>query len=331
MAARPMTVLGAGSWGTALALCLARCGFPVRIWSIEPSEIKAMLADKRNQRYLPDILLPKTIHPEANLAAALEDVEDIVIVVPSVGLKQTFSLIKPFIKPSTKLLCAAKGLDENGQLPNQIAAAILGKDSSFAVLSGPTFAREVAAGIPSAVVIASLKESIVAHFRKCFDSPHFRTFPSDDVVGVEIGGIVKNVMAIAVGMSDGVGFGANTRSAIITLSLAEIIHLANALGARTETLIGLSGMGDLILTCSDNQSRNRRFGLALGEGQDISTAEKNIGQVVEGKRNAELVIQLAKRNHVHMPICELVQHVIQGKLSPKEAVLQMLAGHSSYL
>lgn len=322
---KPIAILGAGSWGTALALYLARRGQRVRLWSIEPSEITAMLAEKTNNRYLPGFDFPDTIKPLASLGDAVENIEDILVVVPSIGFRNTINLLKSFLKPKTRIICATKGLDTNtGQLPNEIVAEILGEKCPFAVLSGPSFAREVAAGLPTAVVIASQHKHWIDDLTKRFDSPIFRVYPSDDVVGVEMGGVVKNVIAIATGVSDGMELGANIRSTLITYGLAEIIRLGQSLGAKVETFIGLSGIGDLILTSSDNQSRNRRLGLAIGKGFSLQEAEREIGQVVEGKRNAELVTILAHRQKVKMPICETVWQLLQNKLSAKEAIHKML-------
>lgn len=323
-ALKPITILGAGAWGTALALYLARRGQQVRLWSIEISEIAAMLAERTNNRYLPGYPFPDSIHPTANLAEAIQDVEDVMMVVPSVGFRATLSMLKPLIRPDIRIICASKGMDEDsGLLFNTAVEDILGKNHPYAVLSGPSFAKEVAAGLLTSVVIASHDKKFVADLSERFNSDIFHVCPSDDVIGVELGGVVKNVIAIATGISDGMEFGTNARSAIITLGLQEIIRLGAALGAKQETFLGLSGMGDLILTASDNQSRNRRLGLALGKGNDINQAEKEIGQVVEGKRNAELVVALAKKHHISMPICETVWEILQGKVNAKDGVIRM--------
>lgn len=318
---KPITILGAGSWGTAIALYLARRGQTVRIWSIEKSEIDAMLADNANNRYMPGFNLPDSLHPMADLAEAVQGVDDVMVVVPSAGFRHTLTLLKPLIGQHVRITCAAKGLDtETGQLLGNVAEEIMGKERPFAVLSGPSFAREVAAGLPCAVVIASHHKTLAAELKQRFNSPIFRIYTSNDVTGVEVGGLAKNVIAIATGISDGMELGSNARSALITRGLAEIIRLGTALGGKTETFIGLSGLGDLILTCSDNQSRNRRLGLAIGKGQDIAAAEREIGQVVEGKRNAELVSKLAKKHGIDMPICEIMWQILQGKLQAKEAI-----------
>ncbi len=323
---KPITILGAGSWGTALALTLARQGQTVRLWSYEISEIAALLAERTNTRFLPGFPFPDTIQPTANLAEAVKGVDDILVVVPSVGFRDTLTMLKPLIEKQTRIICASKGLDEDtGELLNEMTEDVLGKDRPFAVLSGPSFAKEVAAGLPAAVVIASKDNVMLKEAVERFTTPAFRVYPSDDVIGVELGGVVKNVIAIATGISDGLELGSNARSALITRGLAEIIRLGTAMGGKIETFIGLSGMGDLILTCSDNQSRNRRMGLALGQGKDIAAAEAAIGQVVEGKRNAELVLQLAEKYNVEMPICETVWGILQGKLVAKEAAEKLLS------
>lgn len=323
---KPITILGAGSWGTALALYLARRGQQVLLWSYEIPEVAAMLAERTNNRYLPGFDFPETIQPTANLAEAVKDAEDILIAVPSIGFRETLIMMKPLISPTARIICATKGLDdETGHLLNDVVAEILGAERLFAVLSGPSFAREVAAGLPTAVVVASSNTAFADDLVKHFNSPIFRTYACNDVQGVEVGGVVKNVIAIATGMTDGMEYGANTRCALITQGLEEITRLGVALGAKPETFAGLSGMGDLILTCTDNQSRNRRLGLALGKGQKVDEAEKQIGQVVEGKRNAELVATLAERHQVKMPVCRMVWQVLQGAMSAKEGMMQLLA------
>lgn len=321
---KPIAVLGAGSWGTALALYLSRRGQTVRIWSIEKAEIEAMLADKANNRYLPGHTLPDTLHPIADLAETLNGIDEVLVVVPSVGFRTTLTNMKAITTKPMRVICATKGIDtKTGELLSQVATDVLGKEDQFAVLSGPSFAKEVAAGLPAAVVIASQHDDFLAHLVKRFDSSLFRIDTSKDIIGVETGGVVKNVIAIATGISDGMELGTNARSAIITRGLNEIMRLGIELGGKQETFMGLSGLGDLILTCSDDQSRNRRLGLGIGRGQSIEQAEKAIGQVVEGKRNAELVVHLAERHGIKMPICETVWAILQGKVDVKKAIEQM--------
>lgn len=323
---KPIAILGAGSWGTALALYLSRRGQAVRLWSIEPSEVEAIHAEKANNRYLPGFNFPDTIQAFISLAETVENVEDVMIVVPSIGFRETLTMLKPLLSSNSRIICATKGLDaKTGQLPNEIVKDVTGKEYPFAVLSGPSFAREVAASLPTAVVIASQHRNFIADLIKRFDSPIFHIYPSTDVVGVELGGIVKNVIAIATGISDGMELGVNARSALITHGLAETIHLGTALGGKIETFIGLSGLGDLILTATDNQSRNRRLGLAIGKGNNLKEAEHEIGQAVEGKRNAELVTLIAHRHQVKMPVCEAIWQVLQEKLDAKTAIDKILA------
>ena len=323
---KPIAVLGAGSWGTALALTLARRGQHVRLWSIETSEIEAMLKDRANNRYLPGIPFPPTIFPTTDVYSAIDHVDDILMVVPSVGFRSTLETIQSATTARTRIICASKGLEEgSGQLFHYVVADVLGKDTPFAVLSGPSFAREVAEGLPTAVTIASKNSNFLRELAQRFDGPVFKVHPSQDVTGTELGGIVKNVIALATGICDGLQLGSNFRSAIITLGLAEIKRLGAALGAESETFNGLAGMGDLILTCTDNQSRNRRYGLAIGKGHDIASAEREIGQVVEGKRNAELVAKLADQHNITMPITETVWQILQGQVKAEPAFKKLLS------
>ena len=323
---KPIAILGAGSWGTAIALYLARRGQRVHLWSFDKSEVDAMLADHANNQYLPGNPFPNTIEPMLDLSAAVQGVDDILMVVPSVGFRSTLESVKPHIAPHVRVTCASKGIDaKTGQLFGELVSEVLGHERIFAVLSGPSFAKEVAAGLPAAVVIASKNQTAIKELTERFNSPIFNIHNSDDVIGVEFGGVAKNVIAIATGIFDGMELGSNARSALITNGLAEIIQLGTALGGKVETFMGLSGLGDLILTCSDNQSRNRRLGLALGQGKDIADAEKAIGQAIEGKRNAELVVQIAKKHGVSMPISETVWAILQGKVTTKAGVEQLLA------
>lgn len=320
---RPIAILGAGAWGTALALYLARRGQEVHLWSIEQPQVKAMIAEGTNQQYLPGYPFPPTIHPQEQLEAALRSVQDVVVVVPSAGFRSTLLMAKPFLA-SQRILCATKGMDmEKKQLLHSTAADIMGPDFPYAVLSGPSFAKEVAAGLPTAVVIASQHPSFAKELQARFHSSLFQVEVSTDIIGVEIGGIVKNVIAIAAGIADGMQLGANARSSLITRGFNEMLTLGIAVGGRNETFAGLAGIGDLILTCTDDLSRNRRFGLAVGKGLPKEQVEQEIGHVVEGKRNAELIIQLAKQQGIHLPLCELVLSILEGKAVPQEGLRQL--------
>lgn len=322
----PIAVLGAGSWGTALALYLARRGQEVRLWTNNIDHFEEMNRDKTNKRYMPGHVFPETLRPMASLISAIENCHDILIAIPSAGFRNILMAIKPLLKHSVNFLCAAKGLDlDTGKLLHLLAYEVLGPDHCYGVISGPSFASEVAEGLPTAVVIASENIDYTYHFINRFNSPIFRVYSSTDITGVEIGGVVKNVLAIACGISDGMGFGANARSGLITRGLHEMTLLGLALGANAETFTGLTGVGDLVLTCTDDQSRNRRFGLALGKGKSPTDAAREIGQVIEGKRNAELVVQLARDHQVEMPITEMILQILQEKLTPLEAMKQLLA------
>ncbi|HTM63595.1 MAG TPA: NAD(P)H-dependent glycerol-3-phosphate dehydrogenase [Gammaproteobacteria bacterium] len=329
---KPVTILGAGSWGTAIALYLARRGQTVRLWSFEISEIAALIAERSNNQFMPGYPFPETIQPTANLAEALKNIEDVIIAVPSVGYRDTLAMMKALIDPKTRLICVTKGLDaESGQLLHEVATDMLGKDRPYAVISGPSFAREVAAGMPTSVMVASKNTALRNEVIQRFNSPIFRTYPSEDVVGTEIGGVAKNVIAIATGICDGLELGANARSALITRGLNEIITLGVALGGKMETFTGLAGLGDLILTCGDNQSRNRRLGLALGKGNSLEAAEKEIGQVVEGKNSAELVEKLANKHSINMPVCRTVCQILTGKVNTKQIFMEMITSNNSSL
>lgn len=323
---KPIAVLGAGSWGGALALYLSRRGQPVKLWTIETDHVAEMLAERTNRRYLPGHPFPDTLQPIADLKTAITGMQDIMVAVPSIGFRETLTQLKPLLQSNARILWVTKGLDsKTGELLHQIADVVLGHTHSLAVLSGPSFALEVAAGLPTAVVVASKDADFAKDLVARFNSDIFRIYLSTDITGVEVGGIVKNVLAIATGISDGMGFGSNARCALITRGLAEMTRLGVALGGKNETFVGLAGLGDLVLTCTDNQSRNRRFGLSLGAGKKPQEAEKEIGQVVEGKLNAELLNQLAAKHHVSMPITEMVCQLISGKLSAQEAMKNLFA------
>ncbi|HSW69054.1 MAG TPA: NAD(P)H-dependent glycerol-3-phosphate dehydrogenase [Gammaproteobacteria bacterium] len=323
---QPIAVLGAGSWGTALALHLSRQKQTVHLWEYNKDQAKTLQKERVNTRFMPGFHFPDTLQVFADLKEAVAGLQDILIAVPSKAFYEVLQKLKPLLSSSARILWATKGLDEkNCQLLHEVALSVLGKERAYAVLSGPSFAQEVAAGMPTAVVIASEDDAFIEDLLTRFNSNIFRVYSSRDMVGVEVGGVVKNVLAIATGISDGMKFGTNARSALITRGLAEMMRFGIALGGQAETFTGLSGVGDLVLTCTDNQSRNRRFGLALGEGKDLIEAEREIGQVVEGKRNAELIVRLAKNHQVEMPITEGIWEIFSGKITAVEAMRQLLA------
>ena len=324
-----VAVIGAGSWGTALALQLARCGSDVRLGGVlELDLLEAMARDGENARYLPGAAFPSNLTANPDLEACLDGVRDVLVVVPSHGLRDTLTKIKPMLSLDSRVCWATKGFElHSGKLPHQVAAEVLGPERSMAVLSGPTFAKEVGDGLPTAMTIAANDDDFAQELAKALSSDNFRAYTSDDMIGVEVGGAVKNVLAIAAGMSDGLGFGANTRIALITRGLVELMRLGVALGAKEETFMGLACMGDLVLTCTDNLSRNRRMGLALASGMSIEEAKEEIQQVVEGVLAAEAVKEVADDLGIEMPICQQVYQILYEGTSPREAV-QALMGRA---
>lgn len=323
---KPIAILGAGSWGTALALHLAHLDQPVRLWTFEKDHVVSMQQEKKNLRYMRDHSFPPSLLPIADLDEAIHDAEDILIAVPSVAFHKLLLALSSRLKSNVGILCATKGLDEeSGLLLHEVASNTLRDNHPYGILSGPSYAKEVAQGLPTAVVIASKDRSFSEKMSKRFNHNLFRVYLSTDVIGVEVGGAVKNVIAIAAGMSDGMGFGTNARCALITRGLAEITRLGMALGGQFETFTGLTGLGDLVLTCTDNQSRNRRFGLYLGEGLNPTDAVNKVGQVVEGQRNAELVMKLANKMNVEMPIVNSVFNILQGSMTCHDALHALLS------
>ncbi len=319
-------VMGAGAWGTALAIALARNDRPVALWGRDAAR-QAQLQDSReNRRYLPDAVFPSSLRVVAALDELTETpIRHIIMAVPCAGLEEALQLAdQHFDLQRTGVCLACKGLAAGShQLNHELVAERVG-DIPVAVLSGPSFARELAAGLPTAVTIASPNADHAADLQACLHGDILRIYTHDDVVGVEIGGAIKNVMAIAAGIADGLGFGANTRTALITRGLAEIMRLGVAMGGRAETFMGLAGLGDLVLTCTDDQSRNRRLGLALARGDNLETASAGIGQVVEGARTAAMALALAEKFKVSMPITEQVEAVIASREDPRTAVQTLL-------
>jgi glycerol-3-phosphate dehydrogenase (NAD(P)+) len=322
---RELAVLGAGSWGTALALALARNGRPVRLWAHAADHAARLATQRENSRYLPGIPFPSNLSIEPGLGRAVAGGADLLVVVPSHGFRDLLTQLAPLLGRSQRVAWATKGLDaHSGQLLHEVCIECLGAGRPLAVLSGPSFAAEVARELPTAVTVAANDEPFAQDLARAFHSASFRVYTSSDLVGVELGGAVKNVLAVAAGISDGLGFGANARAGLITRGLAELMRLGAAMKAEPQTLMGLAGVGDLILTCTDNQSRNRRFGLALGRGDTVEKALADIAQTVEGVRTAHEVHKLAVRIGVEMPICEQVHRLLQGEVSAAEAVRNLM-------
>lgn len=311
-----MTVIGAGSYGTSLAISLARNGANIVLWGHDAEHMARLDADCANHEFLPGIAFPDTLIVETDLQKAVQASRDLLVVVPSHVFGIVLKSLQPHLRTDSRICWATKGLEpETGRLLQDVAHDVLGDSYPLAVLSGPTFAKELAMGMPTAISVASPDAQFVRDLQeKIHCSKTFRVYANSDFIGMQLGGAVKNVIAIGAGMSDGIGFGANARTALITRGLAEMSRLGAALGAQPETFMGMAGLGDLVLTCTDNQSRNRRFGLALGQGKDVDTAQTDIGQVVEGYRNTKEVWMLAKRMGVEMPIVEQIYQVLyQGK------------------
>ena len=297
----------------------------MRLWGRETDLLERMVESRVNDVFLPDAKLPPSVVVCPDFQDCLSGADDVLIVVPSHALRKTLTDVKPLVKPHGRICWATKGFElHTGKLPNQVVAEVLGADRPSAVLSGPTFAQEVGAGLPTAITIASTDASFAQDLALSISSEKFRAYTSDDITGVEVGGAVKNVLAIGAGMSDGLGFGANTRIALINRGLVELMRLGVALGAKQETFMGLAGMGDLVLTCTDNLSRNRRMGLALAGGKTVDEAKTEIQQVVEGVKAAEAVMEVAEELGIEMPICHQVYRIIYEGASPREAVGELM-------
>ena len=324
--ATPVAVLGAGSWGTALALQLVRAGSRPLLWDWDADHMQAMRRSGRNEKFLPAHSLPPELVLETDLEAAVRQGEELIIVVPSHAFADVVRQIEPWLRPGQGIAWACKGLEPGtGQFLHEPARRLLGDERPLAVVTGPSFAAEVAAGLPTAVTVAGTEPGYCARIARLLHGGNFRAYTSDDIVGAELGGSLKNVLAVATGISDGMGLGDNARAALITRGLVEMMRLGRVLGARERTLTGLTGMGDLVLTCTGNLSRNRRLGLALGAGKTVDEAVAEIGQVVEGVKTAAEVWRLAQRHDVEMPISEQVYGIIHQGWDPYQCLRDLLS------
>ncbi|MCX8602354.1 MULTISPECIES: NAD(P)H-dependent glycerol-3-phosphate dehydrogenase [unclassified Gilliamella] len=321
-----VTVIGAGSYGTSLAILLARNGHRTLLWGHNPDKMAILQHDRQNNQFLPDIPFPDLLYIESDLGTAVAASPILLIVVPSHAFGNILKQIKPFLRKDSKIVWATKGLEvDTGRLLQDVAREILGDKIPLAVISGPTFAKEVASGLPTAVTVASTDDQFLTELQNLFHcSKSFRVYSSKDFIGVQLGGAIKNVIAIGAGLSDGLGFGANARTALITRGLAEMMRLGAALGADPATFMGMAGLGDLVLTCTDNQSRNRRFGILLGQNKTIKQAQDIIAQVVEGCKNTKEVWMLAQKYHVDMPITEQIYKILYEGKDPKQAAMTLL-------
>jgi glycerol-3-phosphate dehydrogenase (NAD(P)+) len=319
-----IAVFGAGSYGTALAIQLARSGCDTLLWGRNTAQREAMAAQRINAHYLPGCDFPAKLQVAQSLEHAARSTFWL-LAVPSHALGALLEDLKPLAMGTRKIACASKGFEpKTCRLAHEVVAHALG-NVPFSIISGPTFAKEVGRGLPSAITIASQTPGFAAETADALHGPGMRAYTSDDVIGVEVGGGVKNVIAIAVGVADGLGLGSNTRALLITRGMREIMRLGEAMGGQRETLMGLSGMGDLVLTCTDDQSRNRRLGKALGAGCDVSAAMAEIGQVVEGVRNAVEVQALAEKYAVDMPISRQVYRVLHEGVAVRQAFDELSA------
>lgn len=321
-----MSVIGAGSYGTALAITLARNGHRVMLWGHNPQHQMQLQIDRCNTAFLPDVSFPESLSIEIDLATAVAASRDLLVVVPSHVFGGVLQQIQPYLRADSRIVWATKGLEkETGRLLQEVAREILGEKIPLAVISGPTFAKELAAGLPTAIALAATNNVFAQELQTLLHcGKSFRVYNNPDFTGVQLGGAVKNVIAIGAGISDGIGFGANARTALITRGLAEMTRLGTALGAEPGTFMGMAGLGDLVLTCTDNQSRNRRFGMMLGQGMDVETAQNGIGQVVEGFRNTKEVKALAARYSVEMPITEQIYQVLYCGKNARDAAISLL-------
>ncbi len=325
---RKVAVLGAGAWGTALAIHLAKAGHAVTLWSYCPEQAAAMKSTHENSRYLSGISFPENLMVSASLECTIASVEAVLLVVPSNAFRGVLQAVAKYLPEGMRHVAwATKGFEPTSQcLLHQIAFDILGKEVGATVLSGPTFASEVAKGLPTAMVSASERECDAQYWADMFHFDAFRMYTQTDIVGVEVGGAYKNIIAIATGLSDGLGLGANARAALISRGMVEMMRFAQALGAQPETLMGLAGLGDLVLTCTDDLSRNRRFGKELAKGdQTAQRIMQSLGQVVEGVKAVRIVQMMAKEIQLDLPIMEQVYQVVSEQISPKEAAFALLA------
>ncbi|MEN1943116.1 NAD(P)H-dependent glycerol-3-phosphate dehydrogenase [Luteimonas sp. MJ293] len=329
MIKRPkVAVLGAGSWGTALAALIARHQFTTVLWGWEKDAQNVAGIDGRQQnaRYLPGIELPSELRATTDMAAALADADLVLVAVPSHAFAETLRTLAPLRRADAGVCWATKGFEPgSGRFLHEVAAEVFGPDVPLAVVTGPSFAKEVAAGLPTALTVHGDHPEFAEQVADVLHGPAFRAYTGDDMRGAELGGAMKNVLAVATGVADGMELGLNARAGLITRGLNEMLRLNVALGGRPETLIGLAGLGDLVLTSTGDLSRNRRLGLALGRGQSIDEAVREIGQVVESLQTANEVMRLARRHDIELPIASAVHDVLHGDITPAEGLARLMS------
>ena len=321
-----IAVLGAGSWGTALAALMARHGHAVTLWGRDAKIAAAIDQQHENTRYLPGIALPESLRATTDFAAALKGADLVLVVVPSHAFTETLRLLAPLRPAAAGVAWATKGFEPgSGRFLHEVAEDILGPSVRLAVVTGPSFAKEVTLGLPTAVTVHGDDAEFTQQVADVLHGPAFRAYTGNDMLGAELGGAMKNVLAVATGAADGMQLGLNARAGLITRGLNEMLRLAAAIGGRPETMMGLAGLGDLVLTSTGDLSRNRRLGLALGRGQSLQDAVREIGQVVESVQTADEVMRQADRHGIDLPISSAVQSLLHGDLSPAEALQQLLA------
>ena len=319
--AGPIAVFGAGSWGTALGMHLARRGHPTRLWDIDAGHAQRLQATRTNERYLPGVVFPERLTVSADCAEVCTGAGAFLIVTPSHAFAETLARVRPYVQPETGLAWASKGFEPGtARLLHEVAEDLLSPGLPLALITGPSFAREVARQLPTAVTVAATRPEFGAHWAALLHGDNFRAYYTADLIGAELGGAVKNVLAVACGIADGLGLGHNTRAALITRGLAEMMRLGKALGADPLTLTGLAGIGDLVLTCTGDLSRNRQLGMALARGMTLDQAVAEIGQVVEGIQTAAEAMRLAERYQVAMPITEQVHGILFRGWSAEKGV-----------
>lgn len=324
-AATTVAVLGAGSWGTALAALLTRNGARTCLWGRNAQALAAIAAARRNARYLPDAELPAELEYQSDLRAALQDADVALVAVPSHAFHVMLEEAAPHLRSDAGFAWATKGFEPGtGRFLHELVAERL-PGTPAAVVTGPSFAREVAAGLPTAVTVHSSDDAFAHRVAGLLHSSAFRAYTGNDMLGAELGGAMKNVLAVATGVADGMQLGLNARAGLITRGMNEMLRLGAALGAQAQTLMGLAGLGDLVLTCTGELSRNHRFGVALGRGVPLQQALNDIGQVVEGAVTADEVMRLANRHHLDLPISQHVQAVLRGQMTPTDALRALLA------
>jgi len=327
-----IAIIGAGSWGTALAIVLAPRFERVRLWAHEPELVQRMVAYQENHLFLPGFRLPANVDPTGKLSTAVDGARTVIGVMPSRFARALYTRMLPHLDPTTRLVSATKGLEQHTlSRMSEVMRDVFSKEFSrslceprIAVLSGPTFAKEVASGQPAAVVIASQDRELAASIQREFSGPKFRLYTNDDPVGVEIGAALKNVIAIAAGICQGLGLGSNSAAALITRGLAEISRLAAAMGARPATLSGLAGLGDLVLTCTGELSRNRKVGLELARGRSLQEIVGSMTMIAEGVETTAAAVELARRHDVSMPITEQMDNILRGLKSPQDALRELM-------